>query len=125
MFRSGRSRDKAVRLSRWRSRSMSSMRPILRPRGGWPRGRRGDGPGAIGDLVMDVGGGHHRWWLRRRLILDASAILRLRAASCRRIVAFTRKLWRRIDEGVKYLDCSQNQGFFEFPHPKDTGITLG
>lgn len=47
------------------------------------------------------------------------ATLRLRVASCRRIVACTRKpLGWRLVEGVKYLDYRSNQGVFEFQRLK-------
>ena len=52
----------------------------------------GDGPGPIGDLVVDVGGGHHRLVaLRRRADSRCGGDSPLACGSWRWTLAFTRK----------------------------------
>ena len=73
-----------------------------------------DGPGPLGDLVVDVGGGHHRLVaFDAGLILDAAGDSPL---ACGELSAdsgvHSKTSWRRMDEGVKYLDCSPKPGGF-------------
>ncbi len=71
-------------------------------------------PGPIGDLVVDVGGGHHRpWRFDARLVLDATEDSPLAGGELSADGGVHSKTsWRRIDEGVKYLDCSPEPGGF-------------
>ena len=56
-----------VPLQQVESSSMSSDEPELPGQEvDGPDAARRDGPGAVGDLVVDVGGGHHRWLMVRR-----------------------------------------------------------
>ena len=73
-----------------------------------------DGPGPLGDLVVDVGGGHHRLMaFDAGLILDATGDSPLAGGELSADSGVHSKTsWRRTDEGVKYLDCSPKPGGF-------------
>ena len=68
----------------------------------------------VGDLVVDVGGGHHRpVAFDAGLVLDAAEDSPL--ASVQLAVdtgVHSKASWGRTVEGVKYLDCSPKPGGF-------------
>ena len=79
-----------------------------------------DGPGPLGDLVVDVGGGHHRLMaFDAGLVLDAAEDSPL--ASVQLAVdtgVHSKASWGRTVEGVKYLDCSPKPGGFRVSRPR-------
>ena len=73
-----------------------------------------DGPGAIGELVMDVGSGHHRGRsFDAGLILDAAEDSPLASVQLAMDIGIHSKAsWWRTVEGVKYLDYPLKPGGF-------------
>ena len=73
-----------------------------------------DGPSPIGDLVVDIGGGHHRLVsFDAGLILDATEDSPLAAGEFSADSGVHSKTsWRRMGEGVKYLDYPPESGGF-------------
>src|SRR3954464_6589627 len=71
-----------------------------------PDAARRDGPGPLGDLVADVGGGHHRLGpLNAGPVLDATGDPPLASAQLAMDTGVHSKAsWGRTVEGVRYLD---------------------
>ena len=79
-----------------------------------------DGPDLLGDLVVDVGGGHHRLMpLDAGLILDPAGDSPLASVQLAvDIGVHSKTSWGRTVEGVKYLDCSPKPGGFRAFRPQ-------
>ena len=79
-----------------------------------PDATGGNGFGAVGDFIVDVGGGHHGLMtFHTGLIFDAAGNTTL---ACGELSAdsgvHSKTSWRRMDEGVKYLDYPLKPGGF-------------
>ena len=87
-----------------------------------PDAAGGDGPGPIGDLVVDIGGGHHRLMpLDAGLILDPSGDPPLATVQLAvETGVHSKASWGRTVVEVKYLDCSPEPGGFRAYRPRST-----
>ena len=79
-----------------------------------PDATGGDGSGAVGNFIVDVGGSHHRLMpFDAGLICDAAGGSPL---ACGELSAnsgvHSKNSWRRMDEAVKYLDYPLKPGGF-------------
>ena len=109
------------RLSRWRSSSMSWTSPSLPGQEvDGPDAAGCDGPGPVGDLVVDVGGGHHRLMtFDAGLILDPAEDSPLASVQLAvDIGVHSKTSWGERLRVVKYLDCSPKPGGFRASRPR-------
>src|SRR6476659_2671934 len=85
-----------------------------------PNPARCDGPGPIGDLVVDIGGGHHRLMMfDTGLILDPAEDSPLASVPLAvDIGVHSKTYWCEQTRSVNYLDCAPKPGGVRASEPR-------